>query len=265
VKVFRIAERRLIMSDAHINPADYINYYATTKGISIDDIGVAPLVVVSWSSQVIKSLAKKCGATPQEHWVKGADNLFTGEVNGKRVSFSNLPVGASATVMMMEELIACGASSFIGLGWAGSLQTSLPIGSMIIPDECICEEGTSIHYKKKGASISANDYLKSQLQFAANSLRMKTTVGTQWTIDAPYRELKSKAVKYRDLGVLGVEMETSAMYALGGFRDVKVCNLLVISDELWDVWKPAFHSPELSKANERAEDVIIECIKNLKI
>ncbi len=253
------------MSDVHINPEDYISYYASTKNISISEIDVAPIVVVSWSSQVIKSLAKKCGATPQKHWVKGGENLFTGTVNGQAVSFANLSVGASATVMMMEELIACGAQLFLGLGWAGSLQTDLPIGSLIIPDDCICEEGTSAHYKKKDTTIAADSYLMSQLESATRSLGFKARIGTQWTIDAPYRELRKKVKKYREMGVLGVEMETSAMYALGTYREIKVCNLLVISDELWVDWKPAFHSPELSKANERAEDVIIECLKNIKL
>jgi hypothetical protein len=47
-------------------------------------------------------------------------------------------------------------------------------------------------------------------------------------------------------------METSAMYALGRFRGVRVCNLLVISDELWQAWRPAFRTPELHAADELA-------------
>jgi len=50
------------------------------------------------------------------------------------------------------------------------------------------------------------------------------------------------------------------MYALGMFRGVDVCNLLVVSDELWDEWRPGFHSPELQGAEERARQVILRCL-----
>jgi purine-nucleoside phosphorylase len=55
-------------------------------------------------------------------------------------------------------------------------------------------------------------------------------------------------------------METSAMYALGQFRGVEICNLLVVSDELWKEWNPAFFSQELQKAIEGAERVVQHCL-----
>jgi purine-nucleoside phosphorylase len=58
-------------------------------------------------------------------------------------------------------------------------------------------------------------------------------------------------------------METSAMYALGQFRKVEVCNLLVVSDELWKEWNPAFFSSELQKAMEGGERIIQNCLKKL--
>jgi len=251
------------MSDAHINPEDYINYHASVKGITVAEIGVAPLVVVSWRGSVIKSLAEKCGAVAQEHWVYGADKLFTSEADGQRVSFAHIRVGAATAVMEMEELIACGARTFLALGWTGSLQGDLPVGSLVIADSCIREEGTSAHYVAPEVSLRADPYLKTQLQESINALGLQATTGTVWSIDAPYRELKSKVNKYRAMGALGVEMETSAIYALGQFRNVRVCNLLVVSDEIREKWKPAFYSAELDAANKKAEDVLIECVKRI--
>ena len=48
------------------------------------------------------------------------------------------------------------------------------------------------------------------------------------------RETLDKITNYHNQGVLGVDMETSAMYTLGQVRNVEVCNLLVVSDELWN-------------------------------
>jgi len=40
-------------------------------------------------------------------------------------------------------------------------------------------------------------------------------------------------------------METSAVFAVAGFRGVEACTLLVVSDELWHKWRPMFGTPEL--------------------
>ena len=85
--------------------------------------------------------------------------------------------------------------------------------------------------------------------------------GPVWTTDAPYREFVSKIVAYHHQGVLAVDMETSAMYALGLVREVDVCNLLVVSDELLHEWKPAFRTPELDVANDKARHVILKVLE----
>jgi len=83
------------------------------------------------------------------------------------------------------------------------------------------------------------------------------------TTDAPYRELISKIEAYGRQGVLGVDMETSAMYALGQVRYVDVCNLLVVSDELSHEWRPAFGQTELLQALQRAQRVVLRCLTKL--
>jgi hypothetical protein len=53
------------------------------------------------------------------------------------------------------------------------------------------------------------------------------------------------------------------MYALGRFRGVETCNLLVVSDELWHEWRPAFGQPVLQEAAGRACRVIIRCLAHV--
>jgi uridine phosphorylase len=98
------------------------------------------------------------------------------------------------------------------------------------------------------------------LRAVAQSEGANVASGSLWTTDAPYRELVSKIESYRQQGVLGVDMETSAMYALGLFRGVEVCNLLVVSDELWHEWRAAFRTPELREATESAQRVILSSL-----
>ncbi len=239
----------------------YMDMVAKQKGISVKDFGVAPVIVASWSKSTIQAFVTAVDAKMPKQWFyKDYCPLYTGLVDDLRVSFVNLPVGSAGTVMVMEELIACGAKIFIGRGWAGSLQSSVPIGSFFIPTSCIREEGTSAHYLPRNADVRPSQRLLELLQRCCKSERIKVRLGPIWTTDAPYRESVSKINKFMKKGVVGVDMETSAMYSLGNVRNVEVCNLHVISDEVWGEWKPAFGSEDVKRAEYQALKVLLRCL-----
>ena len=238
-----------------------IDWYVEQQGLTVEALGVAPVVVLSWSRRVVESLAEAAGAQPAQHWLyREQYPLYRGEVEGSPVSFAHVPVGAPGTAMIMEEMIACGARAFLGLGLAGSLQTEAPIGTLLIPTHCAREEGTSAHYFDSEVTVGPSERLVRLLLKACGKEGLKALAGPHWTTDAPYRELVSKIETFREQGVLGVDMETSAMYALGQVRGVEVCNLLVVSDELWHDWRPAFGSPELREATRGAERVVLRAL-----
>ncbi len=240
-----------------------VDYHASRKGIAVQDIGVAPVVVISWNRRVVQSMADAVGAGPAAWWLhEGHQALFSGQVQGRHVSFVESPIGAPGTVTLMEELVACGARLILGLGWAGSLQPSAPVGTFLIPTSGIREEGTSFHYLEADVDVAPDGRLVELLRATCQAEGAAVLAGPQWTTDAPYRELGSKVEAYSQRGVLGVDMETSAMYALGQFRGIRVCNLLVVSDELWREWRPAFGSAELRVATTRAQQVILRCLEN---
>ena len=156
--------------EAHFNPQDTIRHITTLHNLSIADLGVAPLVVVGWGRRLIELLASQAGGITPEHWFhRESLAFFTGELHGKRVSFAQMPVGAAGTIMFMEEMIACGAHTFIGLGWAGSLQMDAPVGSFFVPTSCLSEEGTSAHYLDPSTSVEPDPALAVLLQQAAEA------------------------------------------------------------------------------------------------
>jgi uridine phosphorylase len=246
-------------------PRMLVEWWTKQRGLTIHDLGVTSIVVLTWSPRTALSFAKSISAKIPEHWMYGERfPLYRGELQGKPVSVAYLPIGAPGTVMMMDEMIACGAHTFIGLGWAGSLQESAPIGTLVIPTSCISEEGTSEHYLDPMTKAAPNPHLVSAIQHACTAEAAKFEMGPVWTTDAPYRELVRKIAAYNRKGVLAVDMETSAMYALGQARKIEVCNLLVISDELVHEWKPAFRTPELDSATEKARQVILRTLVKLR-
>ncbi|HET8678902.1 MAG TPA: nucleoside phosphorylase [bacterium] len=249
------------MTEERFTAEMLVHYAARRRGVTIEDFGVAPVVVLSWATRTVQSLAAATGAQQPPHWMYGEQYpLYTGSVEGHRVSFTRVPIGAPATIVRMEEMIACGARVFLGLGNAGGLQPETPVGTCLIPTACVREEGTSAHYVNPDADVRPSLRLTEVMRTACQSEGIEVLAGPVWTTDAPYRELVSKIEAYRRQGVLGVDMETSAMYALGQVRGADVCNLLVVSDELWREWHPAFGQPTLLEAMQRAERAILRCI-----
>lgn len=241
-------------------PAMCVNHLARFD-MTTEDVGLPPVAVLAWGRDPILSLVEATGAEPPQQWPYGEQYPFyVAELQGRRVCFAVAPTGTPTTVMLMEIMIACGVRAFVGLGRAGSLQPLLPVGAFILPMTCIREEGTSAHYVDAESTIRPSPRLATMIQEACQEECQEVASGLLWTSDAPFRELVSKIEAYGRQGILGVDMETSAMYALGMFRAVDVCNLLVVSDELWDEWRPCFHSQELREAEERARQVILRCL-----
>ncbi len=281
---------RDLSGEVRFTPAMYLGHCLRERaagglGAGLETFGVAPLVVGSWFGPVTGRLAKLTGAVGVEDWPYGsptAPHLYTATVSDGqagsqsdgqgddgadrgvvRVSFATLPVGAPATVAVMEELIACGARRFVGFGLAGSLQEMAPVGTVLVPGRCRREEGTSRHYLPPRAVVGPDPDLEAALVAALAAEGLAPVRGPHWTTDAPYREFIWKVERYRGEGVLGVDMETSAMYALGRFRDVAVANVLVVSDELWHEWRPAFGTEELGRALRRVESALVAHLPEL--
>ena len=56
----------------------YVEYYTKLRGISVEDMGVGPIVVVSWAPGVVRRMAEQAGAQPSEHWpMQARYPLFT--------------------------------------------------------------------------------------------------------------------------------------------------------------------------------------------
>lgn len=66
-------------------------------------------------------------------------------------------------------------------------------------------------------------------------------LGASWRIDTPNRETEREIKRYQDVGVLTVEMGTSALFSVAEYRDVQFGGIFTISDKLTDSeWGPKF-------------------------
>lgn len=179
------------------------------------------------------------GLVECDGWLKGS---FLISHNKAEVLVVKSGFGAPMAVMVMEELIASGIRDFVNIGSAGGIQSGLTIGDIVICDKSIRDEGTSNHYLPYEKYALARTDITADLCKVMESKGIEYRKGTSWTTDAPYRETVEKFKKYRKEGVLTVEMEASALFAVGDFRKVKVCSAFVISDRLTEAgWVQEYH------------------------
>ena len=64
---------------------------------------------------------------------------------------------------------------------------------------------------------------------------LEVAVGATWTTDAPYRETAEEVAYYRGDGVLTVEMEASAVFAVAQARGVHLASAVVLDAVLGEL------------------------------
>jgi nucleoside phosphorylase len=155
-------------------------------------------------------------------------------------------IGAPAAAAALEELAAMGTGDFVSVGTAGSLQRDLNIGDLVLCDAAIRDEGVSHHYLPPAKLAKAQAGMTAALGAALKQAGVTFRAGTSWTIDTPYRETVAEARHYQAEGVLCVEMEAAALFAVAEVRGLRVSSAFTISDSLADlVWNPQFHGPQV--------------------
>jgi uridine phosphorylase len=166
--------------------------------------------------------------------------LYTVSATRGRVGvLTSFGMGAPVIVAEAEELIALGARRLIAFGAAGGLQADLPTGTVVVVDGAIRDEGTSRHYLPPGAEACADPALSRELAAAIQRRGPDVRTGMAWTTDAPFRETFADVARHRERGVLAVDMESAALFAVAAYRKVSAAAALVIGDSLaGDHWRP---------------------------
>lgn len=171
-------------------------------------------------------------------------------------------VGAPAATTILENLLGLGIKRFLSIGSAGSLQTALNIGDITVCDHAIRDEGVSHHYIKPSKFSFPSDGLTKTLSSYMAQGGLAYQIGPSWTIDAPYRETVNELRKYRSEGILTVEMETAALFAVAEYRQADLASALVVSDVLGDVWEPRFESKIIADRLNRLFDVAVKVLSS---
>lgn len=155
------------------------------------------------------------------------------------IAIGEFGIGAPAAAAKLEELIAWGVKQFIAIGTAGSLQSKLGIGDIVLCEKAIRDEGTSYHYIPASRYIHAPRRMTNRLHTVLKKSQLLHFVGSSWTTDSFYRQTAEEVTHYQKEGVLSVEMEAAALFAVAHFHQVDLGALFTISDSHADLnWQP---------------------------
>ncbi|MGB8953426.1 MAG: nucleoside phosphorylase [Candidatus Aminicenantales bacterium] len=157
-------------------------------------------------------------------------------------------VGAPASVLILERLIASGVKEILLLGICGSLSPNRRIGTAASISRAYSNEGTSVHYFPQKKIFHPSPALKEKTEVLLKTSGLAFSESPVVSMDAPFRETKLWLEEMRSQRIELVDMEASAVFALAEFYGIQAAALMIVSDELFSGrWKQRFLSLALEK------------------
>lgn len=192
--------------------------------------------------------------------------VYTGYINGEKVSVVSTGMGCPSTAIAVEELVKIGCHTFIRVGTSGAMQPGMKTGDIAIVNAAIRDEGTSRQYLPIEFPSVANLDVTNALVTSAESLGLNYHVGVSHTKDSFYSEvepermpmatfLKEQWNSYVAGGAICSEMEASIVFILSSiYRKRAGAVAMIIGSDMDTISKK--HDPD---------DMIRVAINALKI
>ncbi|MEG1463194.1 MAG: uridine phosphorylase, partial [Anaerorhabdus sp.] len=197
---------------------------------------------------------------------------YTGTLNGEKVSVTSTGIGGPSASIAMEELVTCGADTFIRIGTCGGMDINVKGSDVVIAQAAIRFEGTSKEYAPIEFPAVADLQITNALVDAAKKLDQTYHAGVVQCKDAFYGqhrpdtlpnsvELQRKWDAWCKLGCKASEMESAALFIVASYLHVRCgsCFLVVANQERE---KQGLDNPQCHDT-DIAIKVAIEALKDL--
>ncbi|NTU78636.1 MAG: nucleoside phosphorylase [Chloroflexales bacterium] len=227
-------------SPAHFEPIDHLDYFREA-GLAPHDL--APQGAIFCYQRSLLHQIRASEAPERIPCVLGMLYPLP-STDGAVVVAAEFGIGAPAAAMQMELLVAMGVRRFITIGTAGGIGPGLAVGALTVCTAAVRDEGVSHHYLADPAAPALPDpVLTARFAEALAGAGVEAPRGPTWTTDAPFRETRAEIDHYQAQGVLTVEMEAAALFAVAALRGVQIAGGFVVSDALAEpAWKPQFRA-----------------------
>ena len=164
---------------------------------------------------------------------------YTGKLNGVKVSVTSTGIGGPSASIALEELVKCGADTFIRVGTCGGMQLDVMGGDAVISTSSVRMEGTTKEYAPIEYPAVADPGVLFALIEAAKKIDAKYHVGVTQSKDAFYGQhnpellpmgydLINKWNAWIKMGCLASEMESAALFIVGSYLRVRVGSVFLV-------------------------------------
>lgn len=156
---------------------------------------------------------------------------WTGTLSGVKVSVTSTGMGCPSMAIALEELIHCGADTFIRIGTAGRVCDASWDESLdgVICSASVRDEGTTVHYIPIEYPAIADRHVTAALADAAAEAGFNYVEGIVQCKDSFYGQhhpdglpngarLKERWEAWKQGNVMASEMETAALFVISSIR-----------------------------------------------
>lgn len=158
--------------------------------------------------------------------------IYSGTLEGEKVSVCSTGIGGPSAAIALEELVHCGANTFIRVGTCGGISMDVVPGDVVIALSAVRQDGTSFEYAPEGYPATADFELTISLNDAAQTLGVPHHVGVVQAKDSFYGQHDPDSMPvapklyalwdaYKRLNVLCSEMESAALFCVAAARRVR--------------------------------------------
>jgi uridine phosphorylase len=163
---------------------------------------------------------------------------MTGYYKGRLITATSTGMGCPSTAIAVEELARVGVTSFIRVGSSAALQPGIEPGALLVSEGSLRNDGTTAAYVHPGYPAVPDLHLALTLGEVARELSAASGTavysGINATDDAFYAEGPEWIAELSAMGILNVEMESSAMYVVARQRGLRAGMICACSSNLVD-------------------------------
>ncbi|MDD5928776.1 MAG: nucleoside phosphorylase [Spirochaetales bacterium] len=147
-------------------------------------------------------------------------------------------VGCPACAGNLEFFAACGVKKVIFCGGGGVLDKNIKVGTLLVVEGAIRDEGFSYRYIKPSRYIYTDKNITKKISDYLEEHKISYLTGITWTTDAMFRETKALVEQRKAEGAKIVEMEQAGCIAVAQFRNFDYGAIIYggddVSQEEWN-------------------------------
>ncbi|MDR0562061.1 MAG: nucleoside phosphorylase [Spirochaetaceae bacterium] len=163
---------------------------------------------------------------------------WEGYLEGQLVTVTSTGIGGPSAAICIEELVKCGADTFIRVGTCASTCEKVSRGDIVVVNGTVRMEGTGCHYLPLEFPAVPNYELTKLLEETSRELGFPTSVGITITKDSFYtqtepetkpvrEELISRWNAYVRGGAIATSMEEATLFLTASSLGVRAASVMV--------------------------------------